>query len=72
MFPNICKDHPPKTCELTSCIGNKCANYVKVQTPAFIYDNIIDPENYYRYEGCGLVHIIPWELVKRPERRAQQ
>jgi hypothetical protein len=25
--------------------------------------NLVDPESFYRYVGCGLVAHIPWELV---------
>jgi hypothetical protein len=25
--------------------------------------SFVDPVNYYRYDGCGLVAHIPWELV---------
>jgi hypothetical protein len=47
------------------CIGEKCACYVSLVKPVYITKDIIDPEDCYRYEGCGLVANVPLILSKR-------
>lgn len=58
-----------KICPLnrSECLTEKCACYIKIVKPSWISRSrgIIDPEQYYRYEGCGLVKAIPWRLINR-------
>ena len=55
------------------CLGEACACHVTMTKPAFLTANIVNPETIYKYEGCGLVNIIPWQLVesesKSPENK---
>ena len=58
--------HPQQ--ENSDCLGEACACHVKIQKPHLIQTgnrSFVDPVNYYRYDGCGLVAHIPWELVNR-------
>ncbi len=56
----------------SDCLGNTCACHVSVVKPAFLSRTpvIVDPENYYCYEGCGLVRVVPWQLVKREAKKS--
>ena len=52
----------------SDCMGEACACYVKMQKPRLMQTgntSLVDPQNFYRYDGCGLVAHIPWELVNR-------
>jgi hypothetical protein len=58
--------HPQQT--NSDCHEEACACYVEVHKPRLIQTGnttLVDPENYYRYAGCGLVTHYPWELVKK-------
>jgi hypothetical protein len=55
------------------CLENQCACYVRMEKPSFLTANVVNPEAYYKYEGCGLVNAIPWELVERkPEAKTPE
>lgn len=56
--------------EDASCLGEACACHVNIVKPAWLSrkHSIVDPESYYRYQGCGLVRVIPWQLVKREQK----
>lgn len=58
----------------SDCLGEACACYVKMQKPRLMQTgnpNLVDPECFYRYVGCGLVAHIPWEPVKLEEKRLE-
>jgi hypothetical protein len=54
------------------CIGEKCACHIQMVKPAFITERIVDPEEFYSYDGCGLVTNIPLKLEKRQKKGAAQ
>jgi hypothetical protein len=56
----------------TFCVGKNCACYVRVVKPAFITKEIVDSENFYAYEGCGLIRVTAWNLLRRPRKDNQQ
>jgi len=52
------------------CLGEDCACHVKIHKSNLLsYDGrrFVDPEHYLRYNGCGLVNIVPWEIVEYPK-----
>lgn len=54
--------------EEVKCIGENCAAYLKMMKPRVFgagQNAYPDPETYLRYEGCGLVTLIPWQVAKR-------
>ncbi len=54
------------------CLGERCACYIKTSKPRPIKAGeweYADPDNFYRYAGCGLVSLVHWELVKREEKQ---
>jgi len=55
--------------ESSDCLGPNCACYISIVKPVFLSKSpvIVDPENYYCYKGCGLVRVVPWQLVKREQ-----
>ena len=59
--------------ENSDCLGEACACYVKMHKPRLMETDrckLADPEYFYRYVGCGLVTPVPWELVRREEKKA--
>jgi hypothetical protein len=49
------------------CLGEMCAVFLKIHKPNVLtYGNVsyCEPEEYLRFEGCGLVQHVPWERVK--------
>jgi len=68
----LAKDPGSKACPLLflvsledkdQCLKTECMLYVKVkkELPCHEFERIMT------YEGCGLVHVIPWNIVKRPD-----
>jgi len=57
----------PKFCPFakSECLTEACACYIKAVKPVFISPGIIDPKSLHRYEGCGLVSAIIWQLIDR-------
>lgn len=53
------------------CNGSECACWIEVVKPRYFVTaehplrKMKDEVWEYRYEGCGLVRVIPWVLVKR-------
>jgi hypothetical protein len=58
--------------ESSLCIREKCACHVSLVKPVDLTKDIIDPEDCYRDEGCGLIQAVPWKLLKRPEKGVVQ
>ena len=60
--------------ENCGCIGKNCAVYVELRTPRIIdvrgWGSFRDEEEFFVYEGCGLVVQIPWRLVKAESKKA--
>ena len=58
--------------ENSDCLGEACACYVKMHKPLQLQVancKFADPEYFYSYSGCGLVTRVPFELVKREEKK---
>ena len=53
----------------SECIGEGCACYIKVVKPIILSKKygLIDENRYYAYKGCGLVRVIPWQIINRDE-----
>jgi hypothetical protein len=49
-------------------MGKECAVFVKLFKPKFLTQNIPDPEEYFSFEGCGLIHEIPWMMKHRDKK----
>jgi hypothetical protein len=50
-----------------TCLKEQCQLYIKLQKPIMHQTGKTrypDPQTFQYYEGCGLIHTIPWELVK--------
>ncbi len=54
----------------SNCLGEACACYVKMHKPRVLRIRgiaVADEKFYLRYEGCGLISHIPWNLVIKKE-----
>jgi hypothetical protein len=47
------------------CEGENCACYIKVTKPVLFANGIADPDFCYYFEGCGLLSIMPFEVIKK-------
>ena len=45
------------------CRRAKCALWIRIEKP------LANPFYKLRYEGCGLIARVPWELVKKEETK---
>jgi len=45
------------------CRRAKCALWIRIEKP------LANPFYKLRYEGCGLIARVPWELVKKEENK---
>ncbi len=50
------------------CLGKECAVFIKLFKPKFLTKDIPDPEEYYSFEGCGLIHEIPGVTKHRDKK----
>lgn len=53
------------------CLGKECAVFILFK-PKLLTQNIPDPEEYFSFEGCGLIHEIPWVTKHRDKKEAKQ
>jgi len=54
------------------CLGKECAVFIKLVKPKFLTLDIPDPDVYFSFEGCGLIHEIPWVTKHRDKKEAKQ
>ena len=56
----------------SDCLGEACACYVKMNKPRVLHIaniDVADEKFLLRYEGCGLVTHIPWDVVKKEDKQ---
>lgn len=66
----FCPFMPPEEGHfIAECQGERCAVYLKMRKARMLviqgHIAFPDPDYFMQYHGCGLVHEIPWSLMKR-------
>jgi hypothetical protein len=49
----------------SECLSERCMCYIKITKPSYESSShrILDPTQYYKYEGCGLVTSLPYQVI---------
>jgi hypothetical protein len=57
-----------KANEMRTCIGKKCACYVRIWKPLMLTNVVKDPVNIMIFEGCGLIFTPPWRVERKTKK----
>jgi hypothetical protein len=57
-----------KPSELKTCLGKKCACFIRIWKPLMLTNIVADPENMMVFEGCGLIATPSWQITRKPKK----